>query len=158
MVSTGTKFARNKRTLDRKSISTHRNEVFDKKLVSTIRKNLPSQLRTEKIEKIGLNQISRMVSTSRQLAVSGLSEIERIKCFPLTRKSVSTNRNNSIFLKLDFPVLTRQKVGFHQWEWRICLRIRFYQRKKLPLLTGISEKSKTMVVNGSNKSFKQAFL
>ena len=39
MVSTSSKFALNKRTLDKKSVSTHRNEAFNRKSVFTSRKN-----------------------------------------------------------------------------------------------------------------------
>ena len=38
--------------------------------------------------------------------------------------------------------------------WRICLRIRFYKTKKLLTLVEISEKSKKIVANSSDKSFK----
>ena len=55
-------------------------------------------------------------------------------------------------------VSSRQKIGFHQQEWRIYLIIRFYETKKLLTLTEISEKLRTIVANSSDKSFKQASL
>ena len=39
MVSATTKFAQDKRTLDKKSVTTRQNEAFDKKFVSTSQKN-----------------------------------------------------------------------------------------------------------------------
>ena len=48
-------------------------------------------------------------------------------------------------------------VSLAEKECRICLRIRFYQRKKLHM-AGISEKSNKVAVNSSGKSFKQASL
>ena len=70
--------------------------------------------------------------------------MEEKKWFPQAKKSVSTSSNKAIFQKLDLPVFTnrteisklknivstRQKVGFHQQEWKICLRIRFFQTEK----------------------------
>ena len=66
--------------------------------------------------------------------------MEEKKWFPLARRSVATSRNKVIFQKVGSPgfhkqnenlkwnniVSTRQKVGFHQQEWRIHLRISFY--------------------------------
>ena len=64
-----------------------------------------------------------------------------------SRKKMSKQKNT---------VSSRQKTSFHQQEWTICLRIRFYQTKKLLTLAEISEKSKKVVANSSGKSFKQA--
>ena len=67
-IGTSKKSALNKRTLDKKSVSAHRNEAFDKKSISTSRKKLFPLLGTEKSEKKkkDLQIISRMVSTSRK--------------------------------------------------------------------------------------------
>ena len=50
-IGTSKKSALNKRTLDKKSVSAHRNEAFDKKSISTSRKKLLPLLGTEKSEK-----------------------------------------------------------------------------------------------------------
>ena len=51
MVSTSTKLALNKRTLSKKSVSTRRNEAFDKKSVSASWRRIFYQIfRIEKIE------------------------------------------------------------------------------------------------------------
>ena len=65
---TSKKFALNKRTLDRKSVSTRRNEAFDKKSNFTSRKSCFHclELKKPKKKKKGLHLISRMVSTSRK--------------------------------------------------------------------------------------------
>ena len=67
-IGTSKKSALNKRTLDKKSVSAHRNEAFDKKSIFTSRKKLLPLLGTEKSEKKkkDLQIISRMVSTSRK--------------------------------------------------------------------------------------------
>ena len=66
IVSTNKQFALNKRTLDRKSISTRRNEAFEKKSFS-LAGETAQLLGTEKSKKEnGLHLISRMASTSRK--------------------------------------------------------------------------------------------
>ena len=66
MVSTSTTFVLSKRRLNRKSVFTRRNEAFDKKSVSTSRKNYFVCQKLKNSKKIGLHLISSIVSTTRK--------------------------------------------------------------------------------------------
>ena len=96
MVSTSTKDALNKRTLDRKSVSTRRNATFDKKSVSTSQKNCFLRWELKKSKNISFYLFPRMVPTSRKKA---LNENRR---FVIYRKSVSTNQNEGFVEKYGF--------------------------------------------------------
>ena len=104
MVSTSTKFTLNKRTLSKKSVSTPRNEAFDKKSFSIIRKNCFRYWEQKKWKKIGLHLILKIVPTSRkQLRI-------KAKKFVINPKFVFTNQNEGFLEKCDF---TGPRSYFH---------------------------------------------
>ena len=171
----------NKTKGEKKSDSTPQKETFDKNSVSTKRKNCSHCQELKNSKKIGLNLISRMKSQLKKTRIKIVEKYDFTgpkNCFHSNqslqkfRKTVSTSKSK-IFINIGLPLIAvmvskkyewantvsaKQKIGFHQREWRICLRIRFCQTKKLLLLTGIYKKSNKMVANSRNKSFKQASL
>ena len=89
MVSTSTKFALNKTILYRKSVSTCRNEAFDKKPVSANPKNRFYKFLSFHQQKKALNKTTRFV---------------------IYRESVSTGQNERFVEQYDF---TEPKNCFH---------------------------------------------
>ena len=124
MVSTSTKFALNKRTQDRKPISTRWNEAFNKKSISTKRKNCLHCQELETSQEIGLHLISRMAFSSRKNLRMKAQGLE------LTRKFISISQNERLVEKYGF---TRPGNCFHSNQ---CLK-----------------KLKQMVSTSRNKTF-----
>ena len=99
MVSTSTKFALNKRTLSRKSVSTRRNKAFDEKSISASRKKRFPLLGIEKMEENWCTpNFKNCVHQQKRAPNKGIK-------FVINRKSVSTSQNEGFLEKCDFTGL-----------------------------------------------------
>ena len=105
MVSTSTKLALNKRALRRKSVSTRRNEAFDKKSVSTSWRRIFYRIfGIEKIEENWFTPNFKNYIHQHRIAPNKSTK------FLIDRKSVFASQNEGSLEKFDF---TGPKSYFH---------------------------------------------
>ena len=134
MLSTSKKFALNKRTLNRKSVSSRQNEAFDKKSMSISRKNCfhcqelkkaKTKFRSTPKFKNGVHHQKKTLNKNTRLVV--------------LRKSVSFRTNEGFVKKYDF---TGPKNCFHLNQYRILLNICLH-----PISIIVSKKNMNEIVS-----------
>ena len=103
MVSSSTKLALNKQTLSKKFFSTHRNEIFEKKIRPHYQEKLFPLLGVEKIEENFKNYIHQQKKAPNKFTKSLIDP-----------KSVSTSQNEGFLEKCDS---TATKSYFHSNQY-----------------------------------------